>query len=289
MNNFGMQNIGMFNLGMNNVGMNNMGMNNAGINNMGMNNVGMNDNGLNNIGFNNMGINPINMDNQPNLMDENALRIKNIILPYENKIKELEEIIRQKDFEIAILKDKLNNNNNIQNQNLTNINQMNMMIQFQSKEINNKGKEIVVLLKLDSVSQILQKKFICYENDMAYKLLDQINENLHWNLLKYYCNGKKIHPFLTIKENGIEDGSIIISSFAYNIVFKHVNGFMMNIAEDENYPIKKAIKYYLLRIGKEGCFKEFTFFWNAKKLNIEDKTPIKILFGGLKNITIIVQ
>ena len=29
-----------------------------------------------------------------------------------------------------------------------------MMIQFQSKEINNKGKEIVVLLKLDSVSQI---------------------------------------------------------------------------------------------------------------------------------------
>ena len=158
MNNFGMQNIGMFNLGMNNVGMNNMGMNN----------VGMNDNGLNNIGINNMGINPINMDNQPNLMDENALRIKNIIQPCENKIKELEEIIRQKDFEIAILKDKLNNNNNIQNQNLTNINQMNMMIQFQSKEINNKGKEIVVLLKLDSVSQILQKKFICYENDMAY-------------------------------------------------------------------------------------------------------------------------
>ena len=43
-------------------------------------------------------------------MDENALKVKNIIQPYENKIKELEEIIRQKDFQIAVLKDKLNSN-----------------------------------------------------------------------------------------------------------------------------------------------------------------------------------
>ena len=46
--------------------------------------------------------------NQQNLMDENAIRIKNIIQPYENKIKELEEIIRNKDFQITVLTQKLN-------------------------------------------------------------------------------------------------------------------------------------------------------------------------------------
>ena len=75
-----------------------------------MNNIGnqmfVNNNGMNPMFMNN--INEMN-NNQPNLMDADALRIRNIILPYENKIKELEEVIRQKDFEIALLKDKLNN------------------------------------------------------------------------------------------------------------------------------------------------------------------------------------
>ena len=110
MNNFGMNNLAMNNIGMNNIGINNIDMNNIGMLNAGLNNFGMNNNGLNNIGINNAGLNQMNMNNQPNLiMDENASRIKNLIQPYENKIRELEEIIRQKDFEIAVLKDKLNN------------------------------------------------------------------------------------------------------------------------------------------------------------------------------------
>ena len=109
MNNFGMNNLAMNNIGMNNIGINNIDMNNIGMLNAGLNNFGMNNNGLNNIGINNAGLNQMNMNNQPNLiMDENASRIKNLIQPYENKIRELEEIIRQKDFEIAVLKDKLN-------------------------------------------------------------------------------------------------------------------------------------------------------------------------------------
>ena len=95
-----------------------------------MNNFGMNPMLMNPMIMNNFGM--MGMNNQQNLMDENAIRIKNIIQPYENKIKELEEIIRQKDFEIALLKDKLNNNGiNIQSQNFININpinQMNMMM-----------------------------------------------------------------------------------------------------------------------------------------------------------------
>ena len=45
------------------------------------------------------------------MIDENSIRIKNIIQPYETRIKELEDLLRQKDFEIACLKDKLNINN----------------------------------------------------------------------------------------------------------------------------------------------------------------------------------
>ena len=100
MNNFGLNNIAMNNIGMNNI--------NFGMNNIGLNNFGMNDNELNNIRDNNMDMNQTNINAQHNLMDENALRVKNIIQLYENKIRELEEIIRQKDFEIAVLKDKLN-------------------------------------------------------------------------------------------------------------------------------------------------------------------------------------
>ena len=61
--------------------------------------------------MNNM--NNFGMKNQLNLMDNTALNIKNIIQPYENKIRELEEIIKQKDFEIIVLKQKLNTNESI--------------------------------------------------------------------------------------------------------------------------------------------------------------------------------
>ena len=62
--------------------------------------------GMNPMQMNNMGM--IGMNNQPNLMDQTALNVKSIIEPYENKIRELEEIIKQKDFEIIVLKQKLN-------------------------------------------------------------------------------------------------------------------------------------------------------------------------------------
>ena len=275
----------MNNLGMNFIGMNNMmniGANNIGINNFGMiNNMGMNNNAINN-----MGINPMNMHNQSNLMDENALRIKNLIQPYENRIKELEEIIRQKDFEIAVLKDKINNNSiNMQNQNLMNINPMNMMNQVPNKETDKKGKEIVVYF----FNEMLPGKYICYENEKTYKLFDRMTDNYSWKLIKFLCNEKKIYPFLTIKENGIKDGSIIKSCYAFNILFKKSNGSFINIASDENYPIKKVIKFYLLKIDKEGCFNEFIFLYNGTRLNIEDKTPIKNIFRNTPNVTIIVQ
>ena len=76
-------------------------MNPDGMNNIGMNPMGMNFMGMNPMGMNPMGMNQIGMINQQNFMNgETAQNIKNIIEPYENKIRELEEIIKQKDFEI---------------------------------------------------------------------------------------------------------------------------------------------------------------------------------------------
>ena len=80
-------------------------------------------------------INPMGMNNQlmTNFaMDDTAMKIKAIIDPYEKKIIDLEKIIRQKDFEILVLKEKLNNYKNFQmniNNNqmgMNNNNQMNM-------------------------------------------------------------------------------------------------------------------------------------------------------------------
>ena len=56
-------------------------------------------------------------------MDDTAMKIKAIIDPYEKKIIDLEKIIRQKDFEILVLKEKLNNYKNSQ---MNNNNQIGM-------------------------------------------------------------------------------------------------------------------------------------------------------------------
>ena len=65
-----------------------------------------------------------NPNNQINLQIEdynfdynknNELRIKNIIKPYEEKIKKLQKEIMEKDFEIALLRDQIYNNLNFKN------------------------------------------------------------------------------------------------------------------------------------------------------------------------------
>ena len=241
-----------------------------------MNNFGMNPMLLNPMFMNNMGM--VGINNQQNLLDENAMRIKNIIQPYENKIKELEEIIRQKDFEIALLKDKLNNNGaNFQNPNFMNLNQMNIMQQNSGKKLSNKGQELIVTY----VSNIRNDRLTCFENEMAYKLFDKIypDFNVNYNLCKFTCDGKKLYPFLTIKENGLYNGCKIKNTPAINLIFKFYNESKL-IVLDEDCPIKKAIKYYLLKIGKNGCFDRFIFLFNNQQLNIEIKTPVKLIFGS---------
>ena len=115
-----------------------------------MNNFGMNPMGMNPLLMNNM--NNIGMNIQPNFMDNTALNIKSIIQPYENKIRELEEIIKQKDFEIIVLKQKLNN---IQNNNMNMMN-MNMMNQPEMAFNNyNSDNEILINIKSNIISAVI--------------------------------------------------------------------------------------------------------------------------------------
>ena len=60
---------------------------------------------MGNMNMNQMGMTTQLMTNFS--MDDTAMKIKAIIDPYETKITELEKIIKQKDFEIIVLKEKL--------------------------------------------------------------------------------------------------------------------------------------------------------------------------------------
>ena len=127
----------------------------------------MNNNMMGNMNLNmNMGINPMGMNNQllPNLaMDNSAARIKAIIEPYEKKITELEKIIKQKDFEIILLKEKLNGFTN--NQMLMNIHIQNNMNIMNPMLMNNNGNFI---------------------NNFNFNMAN--NNNMNLNLLNNYNN-----------------------------------------------------------------------------------------------------
>ena len=159
--------------------------------------MGMNQILMNQIRTNQIGNNPIGINNQPNEinqigMDNTTLNIKNIVQPYENKIKELQEIIRQKDFEITVLKQKLNNNsskNNFMNENPMIMNQkLNPMLM-----LDNKGRKLLITIKTKN------KEFHneCFEGDRVSKLYEKNNITSGWLIYNY----KVLDINSTLKEN----------------------------------------------------------------------------------------
>lgn len=198
----------------------------------------MNQFGMNPMGMNAMGISPMMMmmnnnnfgiNNQPNLtnemnLDATAQNIKNIIQPYENKIKELEEIIRQKDFEITVLKQKLNNiipNNNIMNMNPMmnnlmnpmNYIQNNIMMENSNQSLVDRGKEIRVNLEIENKGHIVK----CFERDKTSILKEKCNINKEWLSYDY----RILNTEKTIKENEILDYSVVkVVPDSINIIFE---------------------------------------------------------------------
>ena len=215
----------------NNLMMNNPMMNN---NNKIMANPMMNNN-------NQMYINNLQIQNQN--MDNESLRIKKIIQPYEEKIKQLEEQIRQKDFEITCLKDKLDkalqNNQNDQminmfsmieqynqmnqmninmnqfyqkNNGMNQLNQMNNgMNQFNQMNNNmnqkvNEIKYLCIIFKIKKGECRIQVQ--CRSNEKIKNVIQKFSQKMcdDSNKFYYFYNGEKIiNDELTIDEFGIND------------------------------------------------------------------------------------
>ena len=237
-----------------------------------------------------MGINPMmgigmNNMNQSNVMmnmDTTAQNIKNIIEPYENKIRQLEEIIKQKDFEIIVLKQKLNKINNNQNYNMFNVNMMNQ-VNMMNNLNQQSNKEIKVIVqsednKFDIVS--------CLENDTISNLRKKIT--FKGNFLTH--NYKVIYDHSTLREAGITDGSLIRIKFPLiSIHFKTTTGRSTNVVLDPDCAINMAIVLYCMKFDQgQEILKwiyrnEINCLFNARKIGINDKTPIKILFNPFTN------
>ena len=275
-------------------------MNNMMINNMYNNN--------NIIGMNNMGMNQMGINNQPNLMngmsmDTTAQNIKNIIQPYENKIKQLEEIIRQKDFEITVLKQKLNNNKpntmninnpldfmNMNNQmNLMNMNiPLNMMMM--PNVIQNNEKTIYLELKCDNNTYNID----CYQKDKVSILREKINFDK--GKRGFTFNYKVLDEDLSFKENGIYDYAKIEIKPVLNLFFDF-HGKIYSIVLSKDCPLSIAISYFLLRMSNPFILQKIisdiralTFLYNASNLNVKDQSPIdKIIFENINNVITVVE
>ena len=132
--------------------------------------------------------------------NELQAQVKNIVEPYEKRIKELEEIIRTKDFEIAVLKQKIYNLNKDQKENKDNA-------------YDNKQKENMINVKfIDSNNKLITMK--CnelYKARIVFENYLHLNEKARLELrnLNFTCNNNPIKPYLSLKENGIADNSII--------------------------------------------------------------------------------
>ena len=249
-------------------------------------------------------MNPIGMNIQPNLineipMDETAQNIKSIIQPYENKIRELEEIIKQKDFEITVLKQKLKNVN--KNDNFMNINQMNLMnmnmnqnpmnlmninpnpmnIMVNNDNNNNpsndKGKEINI--KVEKEGEIIDIK--CFEGDLA-SILKTKKIGRGAFTYKY----KSLKNNLSLKDNGISNNTIIhFKKSMMNVVFKDNKGLTLSVVLTYDCPLGIALIYYIMEfkdlsyimsmINNED---KIVFLFEGKSLKINDKTDISKVF-----------
>jgi len=234
------------------------------------------------IGMNYMANPMIGINNQQNqinrnMMDEASQSIRNIIQTYENRIRELEEIIKQKDLEIIALKQKLNNN--ITNINNMNMNPMMMDMNLSNSMIGNMNKQIEDKFCLTIIKEKKIEYVECFSGDKASILKGKCN--LSEELLSF--NYKIIDCGLTIKENGINNGSYIyVVNNAQNIIFQNSEGIKNPISLSGDCPIGIALIYYYTMIGRLDlimsffCYnkEEIFFIFNENKIQIHDKTPI---------------
>ena len=239
---------------------------------------------INQMGMNNM-LNPMmGMNNQQNQMNGIFMNqmAQNTIQIYENKIRELEEIIKQKDFEINILKQNLNNI--ISNNNIMNMMPSNLMMGNMDKKIEDKKRKFYLTI----ISEDKYEYVYCFSDDKASILKEKYNLNEKFLSFNY----KIIDYNLTIKENGINNGSsIYVVDNCQNIIFENSQNIKIPITLSGDCPIGFALIYYYIMIGRINFImsmifnekvenEELNFVFNGETIQYKDKTPIKQIFSN---------
>ena len=182
-------------------------------------------------------------------MDNTAMKIKAIIDPYEKKIIDLEKIIRQKDFEILVLKEKLNTYKNTQ-MNINN-NQMGMGMNNNQMGMGmNMGNNMNMNMNMDMMNQNIMNNQMPQINPML------MNDQPMWMWI--YNNLNENQNF-----NNPND-----SSDKINIIFeyKDINSNILVLC-DYNEKIKEVVKRFFDKAGIEPkYYNNFKFIFNCKNL-----------------------
>jgi len=273
----------------------------------------------------NMGMNNQMMGMNIQMNDDISSRIKIIIEPYEKKIKDLEDQLRQKDFEIVVLKEKLFKaeknylNNNFQGMNPLPLN-MGMIPPMINPNINpiNEDPEIINLIfRFNDQSIKEQIKQRCFIDDefgfVQKKILKKLNITGNGEL-KFIFNSKNANPKLTVTELGITNNAnifVVKPTLNYSetiqislkeetntndiraIIFKTTQGANIGMNFESHISIGLAIQKFLMKINKEEFInspsKRLAFLYNAKKYDTKDTISLKSLFKGNTSASIIVN
>jgi hypothetical protein len=252
-----------------------------------------------------------NMQNQ--FMNYNDMQIKILIDPYLEKIKKLEEEIREKDLQITQLKFKLMQNNNMNQMNMVNIpiNQMNNGFCQMSNQMNiNNRKFLSIKTKIENGKEIVIQSI---SDDKFDKVIDKICSKTLYekaNYEFYVVTKHKAKRDLTVEENGIQgetgyifvskkdtndnnnynktniaEKNIPISGEVINLNFNATSGLKVVMPIGLNNTLQDTLIKYCQKIGVPPSLigEKLVFILNAEKLDSLSKETIGQI--GLKNGT----
>ena len=224
-------------------------------------------------------------------MDQNAMNIKNIVASYQKKIKELEEIIRRKDSEISILKEKIIilNSSTMKRNSVPDI-KLNMNFDNKNPMMNlgNSANDINLMFIGENNEQtgIIFDKYKNTSNLIEKYLMTKYNE-INLRNFRFIFNNQVLIPGCSLERNGLSNNSTIIvqKKRLLNLIF-YYGEKMVPLALDENTSVCMAIIYFLIEIDKEKYVLDLIdntlgiiLSINGVKINTRDKRTIREYFN----------